>query len=107
MLSFVGPLRHDSVELLELDALAGCGLLVDVGAVEHFEQVVVIEVFVELLGDGLELFEIDGSVLVLVVQGEDATEAVFGLGFTNFRADDAEELFEADGLILVSECVDE
>lgn len=107
MLSFVGPLRHDSVELFELDALAGCGLLVDVSAVEHLEQVVVVEVFVELLGDGLELFKINGSVLVLIVEGEDSAEAVLGLGFTNFRANDAEELFKAYWLILVSECVDE
>ena len=106
-LSFVGKLGDDPVEFLELDGLAGGGLLVDVGAVEHLEQLVVVEVLVELLGDGLELFEIDGAVLVLVVDGEHAAEAVLGLGFTNLRADDAEELFEADWLVLVSESVDE
>lgn len=77
------------------------------GAVEHLEQVVVVEVLVKLLGDGLELLEIDGSVLVLVVERKHAAESVFGLGFTNLRADDAEEFLEADWLVLVSKRVDE
>jgi hypothetical protein len=77
------------------------------GAVEHFEEVIISEIFVELFGDDFEFFEIDGSILVLVEQSEDSLEPVLGFGLTNARGDDVEELLEGDGLVLIPKTVDE
>ena len=107
MVSLVVELGDDVVELLEGEALVGGGLLVDVGGVDEFEEVVVVDGVVELLGDGLELLEVDDSVLVLVVEGEDPLDAVLGLGLAHPRGDDVDELILADGLVLVLESVDE
>ena len=54
MRSLVVELADDGVELLEGEAFVGGGLLVDVGGVEHLEQVVVVDGVMELFGDGLE-----------------------------------------------------
>jgi hypothetical protein len=105
--SFVGELGDDSVELIESEAFIGSGFVVDVGAVHKFEEFVIVEVVEELFGDSFELFEVDGSVLVLVEQGEHLLEAVLGLGLTDSVTDDVEELVEVDGSVLVSKSDDE
>ena len=83
MRSLVVELADDGVELLEGEAFVGGGLLVDVGGVEHLEQVVVVDGVMELFGDGLELLEVHGAVLVLVVEREDPADAVLGLGLSD------------------------
>jgi hypothetical protein len=107
MVSFVGEFGYNSVEFVEGEALIGGGLLVNVGAVEHLEELIVIQVFVELFGHSFELFEVDGSVLVLVEQCEHSLEAVFGLGLSDSGADDVEEFFKVKGFVLVLETDDE
>jgi hypothetical protein len=104
--SFVAELADNGVELVKGDTLVGCGLVVDVGAVKQLKKVIIIDVFVELLGDGLELLEVNCSVLVLVVEGKDSLKAVSGLGLTDLGGDSIEELFEVDGLVLILKSVD-
>ena len=74
-----------------------------VGAVQHFQKVVVSEVLVERARHCLELLEIDEPVLVLVEKAEHGPQAVLGLGFTNARADDVQEFLEGDGVVGISE----
>lgn len=104
--SFVAELADNGVELFKGDTLVGGSLVVDVGAVKHLKEIVIINVFVELLGDSLELLEVNGSVLVLVVEGKNSLKAVSGLGLTDPGGDGIEELFEVDGFVLISESVD-
>jgi len=78
-----------------------------VGAVQHFQKVVVGEVLVERAGHCLELLEIDESVLVLVEKAEHSPQPVLGLGFTNSRADDVQEFLEADRVVGISEPVNQ
>ena len=104
--SFVAELADDGVELIKGDTLVGCGLVVDMGAVKHLEEIIIINIFVELPGDGLELLEVDGSVLVLVIEGKNSSKAVSGLSLTNSGGDDIEELIEADRLVLVLKPID-
>lgn len=105
--SFVGELGHDGVELVKGEAFVGGGLVVDVGAVHQFEEFVIVDVFVELFGDGFELFEVNASVFVLVEETEDYSESVFGLGLSDTGSDDVEEFVEGDWFVFVSESGDE
>ena len=77
------------------------------GAVQHLQQVVVVYVFLQLLGDGLELLKIENSVLIDVVNCENTLASVLGLALSHLVADDVEELVEADGSVGVPEGVDE
>ena len=61
----------------------------------------------KLLGDDLEFFEVNCSVLVLIEKGEDSSETVLGLSLTNLGSNDINELVEPDGFVLFSEAVDE
>lgn len=67
MVSFVVEFGHDGVELLEVEAFIGGGLLVDVSGVEELKKIVVIDGVVELFGNILELLKVNGSILVLVI----------------------------------------
>ena len=60
--------------------------MVDVSAVEHFKEIIIIHVLFKLSGDGLEFFKINLSILILVEDSENSLESVLGLGFTNFAA---------------------
>jgi hypothetical protein len=68
--SFVGKLADNGVKLLKGKALVGGSLVVDVSAVKHLQKIVVVKSIVELLGNCLELLEVNHSVLVLVEQGK-------------------------------------
>ena len=81
--SLVVELADDGVELLEGESLIGGGLLVDVGGVHHLYNIVVVDAIMELLGDALELIEVDGAVLVLVEEREHSPDAVLGLGLSD------------------------
>lgn len=105
--SFVVESRHDSFELLESEALVGRSLLVDMGAVHHLQNFFVIEVFVQLLANSLQLIETDHSSSFRVEKSEDSLEAILGLSLTNSRANDVEELFELDGAADVLQSMDE
>lgn len=82
MISFVVELGHDSVELLKSEAFIGGGLLVDMGRVNQFKKVVVIDWVMELFGDAFELLKVNNSVLVLIIEREDPLDSVFGLGLS-------------------------
>ena len=81
--------------------------MVDVGAVHKFKDFIIIKVVKELFGDSFELFEVDGSVLILVEQCEHFSEAVLGLGLSNSGTDDVKEFVEVDGFVLISKPGDE
>lgn len=106
MWSFVGELADNGVEFFESESLIGWGLVVDVGAVLQFKQIVIVDGIVELLSDLLELLEVNYSVLVLIEQSEDSLETVLGLGLAHPWGDDVNELIESDGLGLVPETND-
>lgn len=76
-------------------------------AVQHLQQVVVVYVFLQLLGDGLELLKIKNSVFVDVINCENTLASVLGLALSHLVADDVEEFVEADGSVGVPEGVDE
>lgn len=105
--SFVGKHGDNAVEFFEINSLVSCSLVVDMGAVQHLQEIIISEVLMELLGNNLELLEIDGSILVLIEQSKDPLEPILCFGLTNARGDDAEELFEGDGFVLISKPVDE
>jgi hypothetical protein len=105
--SFVVELADDGVELIEGEALVGGSLVVDVGAVQHLEDVVVVDGVVELLGNPLELIEINHSVLVLIEQSEGLLQTVPGLGLAHPRRNDIDELILTDRLVLLLQTVDQ
>lgn len=105
--SFVGELGNDSVELVESDKLVGRGLLADVSAVEQLEELVIIDTVLDPLGNALELLEVNDSILVLVVEGENFLETFLGLGLAYAGADDFKELFEGDCFVLILESKNE
>lgn len=107
MWSFVGKLGDDSVEFVEGDSLIWGSFLIDVSAVQQLQKIVIIEVLVQLLWDGFEFFEINETVLVSVKLTEDSLQTGFGLGLTNSCSDNAQELLEGDGVVNVSQTVDE
>lgn len=104
--SFVGKLGNDSVELLKVDVLVGAGLLADVSAVKHLQQLIIVDAVLNPLSDSFELLEINDAVLVLVVKGEKSLETVFSLSVSNSRANDLQKLVKGDWSVLVSESVD-
>lgn len=75
-------------------------------AVHHLQDIFIVQVFVQLLGNSTKLLEVDNSVLVLVEQREDLPETGLCLGFTHLAADDVQELRELNWFILVSQAVD-
>ena len=76
-------------------------------AVQHLQQVVVVYVFLQLLGNGLELLKIKNSVFVDVINCKNTLASVLGLALSHLVADDVEEFVEADGSVGVPEGVDE
>jgi hypothetical protein len=107
LLSFVGKLGDNPLELLEGDGLVGGGLLADMGAVQHLEQFVVVDAVLDPPGHGLELLVLDDSILIGVVKGKDSLESFLGLEVSDLTAHDLKELLEVDGFVLVSEGMDE
>jgi hypothetical protein len=81
--------------------------VVDGRTVHHLKDIVIVKVFVQLLGDGSELLEVDHAILVFVEDTEDFLEAVLGLGLSDFRANDVQELRELNWLVLVPERMDQ
>jgi hypothetical protein len=75
--------------------------------VQHFYDIVIVDGVVKLLGNSLELLEVNHSVLVLVEKGEDSLEAILGLGLTNSGGNDVDELILTDGFVLILETGDE
>ena len=100
--SFAGKFGDNGVELIEGEAFVGGGLVVDAGAVHHLEDVVVVDAFLEIFAHGLELLEVDHSVLILVVVLEDPSKSVLGLALSHSVANNVNELFEVDGASLIS-----
>lgn len=81
-------------------------MVVDVGAVQQLQKIIVIQIFVKALSNSLELIKFDDSVFVLVVKTENSLETLLGLSLTNLGADNIEELLEVDGVVGVSQGVD-
>jgi hypothetical protein len=81
--------------------------VVDGRTVHHLKDIVIVKVFVQLLGDGSELLEVDHAILVFVEDTEDFLEAVLGLGLSDFRANDVQKLRELNWLVLVPERMDQ
>lgn len=81
--------------------------MVDVGAVQQFQELVIVQSLVNPFGDGLELFEIDDPVFILVEDGEDPSESVLGLGLSDFVSHHIQELVEVDGFVLILEGSDQ
>lgn len=106
-ISFVVEARDDAVELVESEALVGGGLLADVGAMHHLEDLVVVDSVLDLLCDGLQFLEVNDSVLVLVENGEGLSQAVLGLGLSDARGNDVNELFKVDGTVLILKSQDD
>ena len=81
--------------------------MIDVRAVHHFQHLVIIESFVDPFGNVFEILVVDNSVLILVEDGEDFFQSVFGFGFSNFVSDAVKELIEVNGFVLVFETNDQ
>ena len=77
------------------------------GAVHHFQEVVIVDSLLQPLANGLELLELDHSVFVVVEDGEHLLEPVLGLDLAYSGANDVKVLVEGDGSLLVPEGVDE
>ena len=105
--SFVGELRNDAIEFLEGEAFVGWGFVIDVRAVHHFQQLVVIQSFMDPFANGFEIFVVNDSVLISIEDGEDSFQSVLGFGFSNFVSNAVKELFEIDGFVLVFETNDQ
>ena len=80
--SFVGEFRHNRIEFFKGEALVSWGLVVDVSAVQHFDD------------------------LVFVKQGEDFLEAVFSLGLSHMRSNAVHKLIKVNGFVLILEGAD-
>lgn len=61
----------------------------------------------KLFGNSPELLIIDDSILILVENGKNFPDTVFGLGLSHSGAYDVQELRELDRFVFVSESVDE
>lgn len=107
MKSFLVESSYDSVEFFEGEALIGGGFFVDVGAVHHLQELIVVHVLVNLLANGLQLLEIDHSSSVSVEESEYLLKSVFCLGFAHLRANEIQEFVEINGSVLISQGVDE
>jgi hypothetical protein len=105
--SLVVKFRDNGIELIESEALVVCRLLVDMSAVDHFKEVVVIDGVVKLFSNHLELLEVNCTILILVEEGEDSSDSVLGLGLSDFRGNDVKELVESYRLVLLFEPIDE
>lgn len=81
--------------------------MVDVSAVQQLQSLVIVEGLVEAFGDGLELFKLNESVLILVKDSEDSLESVLGFGFSDLVSDDIQELLKVDGFVLIFEVVNQ
>ena len=104
--SFVGEFRHNRIEFFKGEALVSWGLVVDVSAVQHFDDLIIIHDLGGLFGNILELLEIDDSILVFVKQGEDFLEAVFSLGLSHMRSNAVHKLIKVNGFVLILEGAD-
>lgn len=77
------------------------------GAVEHLQDLVVIDSILQPFGNVLELVEVQHTVLIGVVDGEHSLASVLGLDLTNSAAHDVQVLLEGQGFVLVPQGVDQ
>lgn len=75
--------------------------------VHHFQQFVIIDAVLQILGNCLEFLKVNDAVLVLVKNGEHSLKAVLGFNLADLGAHEVDEFVEADGFSFVSEAVDE
>lgn len=107
MKSFLVESSYYSVEFFEGEALIGGGFFVNVSTVHQLQELIVVQVLVDLLANGLQLLEVDHSSSVGVEKSEYLLKSVFCLGFAHFRANEIQEFVEINGSVLVSQAVDE
>ena len=62
--SFVVEFWDDAVKLFESEALIGWSLLVDMSAVHHLQEVIIVCAFFQVFSDTLELLEVDNTVFI-------------------------------------------
>lgn len=73
----------------------------------HFQNVVIVHVITTEFKSSLELFEVDGSVLILVNQGEDSSDSVLGSDLSDWSSGEFDELIEFNGSVGFFEFVDD
>ena len=69
------------------------------GAVHHFQNLIIIDAILEVFGNSLELLEINNSVLVLIEKFENSLDSVLGLAFTNLTGSNVNKFVEVMGLL--------
>lgn len=105
--SSICELRDDGIEFFKGETFIWWSFMVDWSIVHHLHNIVIIQVLMKLLSNGPELFKINHSVLILIEQGEDPLQSIFGLGFPYSWADDIEEFRKLDRFVLFSKSMDE
>jgi hypothetical protein len=105
--SFVVESGNDGVELIKGESFVVGSPVVNVGRMDQLQKFVVVDSVVELLGNYLELLEVNCPVLILVEKGEDSSDAVLGLGLSNSGSDDVNELIQSDRFVLILEAEDQ
>lgn len=83
---------HDVVELL----LGDLSVLVLIGFLDHFLELVLVDVFAEFLDDGLEVLDGDESGLVEVEEVEYLLQVLAGVLVRNALSHQVQELVEVD-----------
>ena len=81
--------------------------MINMSAVQHFQNLVIIKSFVNQFSNRFELLDINDSILIVVENGEDSSQTVFSFSLSNFATDGVKELFEIDWFVLVSKPSDE
>ncbi len=81
--------------------------MVDVGRVQHLQKVVIVDAVFQLLGNILELLEVNHSVIILVVESEHSLQTVPGLSLTHSGSNGIKELIKVDGFVLLPNANDE
>ena len=91
----------DSVEFVEVNILVCGSFLVDMGAVQHLQKVIIIDSILQPLGNSLELLKVKNSVFILVIKSEHFLDSILGLGLAHSRADDIKELIKGNCSVLI------
>lgn len=98
---------NDVVEFIEGEWLVWRGLSVDESWVHHFQNVVIVHVFLDWLETVFEFFEINVSIFVLIEKGEDSSDTILGFDLTDGSSGDFDKFFELDGSVGFFEFVDD
>ena len=80
--------------------------MIDVGAVEHLKELIIIDSVPNPFGNSFELFVFNESILIGIINSENSLEAVFGLEVTYSCSNNFEVFFQGKGFVLVSKSVD-